>query len=353
MENEVLENEVLDFQRDRALDWLRNNVKKSDEATPLDEDVDQLIRKVANLQDGKLYGFVTLPKNQEINGNSSAKPKSTQPNDLTDSESIEIKALQSTFVKAKAVAANYLYENEKIAIRSGTAIKIKDVKQDINQHLWIKIPNGNEGLIYGPHWDIPRSPKSNEVKLPVPYFNQRDNWEKFHGAGGRQCCLTAHCMAADYLLNREITFKAKDKGYKEPEDLYGEILFKYGDTTSPEAHTPALKEFEITSYFTRTGSIKDLLLCLDKGVPVPLGVAYKAGGHYVCAVGYKTDGVYIHDPFGIRIGMTDNYENASGDYDVVTWDWLQAKWVDIGNEAGWMRIITAVHGKETGVPRGL
>ena len=46
-----------------------------------------------------------------------------------------------------------------------------------------------------------------------------------------------------------------------------------------------------TSYFTRTGSIKDLLLCLDKGVPVPLGVAYKAGGHYVCAVGYKSDGV--------------------------------------------------------------
>lgn len=348
-----MENEVLDFQRERALDWLRNNIKKSDEATPLDEEIDQLIRKVANLHDGKLYGFVTLPKSQEVNGNSSATPTSTPANNTTASNLIEIKALQSTYIKAKAVAANYLNENEKVAIKAGTAIKVKDVKQDINQHLWIKIPNDNEGLIYGPHWEIPQSHKANEVKLPVPYFNQRDNWDKYHGAGGRQCCLTSHCMAADFLLNREITFKAKDKGYKEPEDLYGEILVKYGDTTSPEAHTPALKDFGITSYFTRTGSIKDLLLCLDKGVPVPLGVAYKAGGHYVCAVGYKTDGVYIHDPFGIRIGMTDNYENASGAYDVVTWDWLQAKWVDMGNEAGWMRIITAVHGKETGVPGGL
>ena len=82
-------------------------------------------------------------------------------------------------------------------------------------------------------------------------------------------------------------------------------------------------------------------------------MAYKASGHYVCAVGYRSDGVYVHDPFGIRIGQTDNYENAAGDYDFVTWDWLQAKWVDQGNEAGWMRVITAVKGQSTGLPSNL
>jgi hypothetical protein len=96
-----------------------------------------------------------------------------------------------------------------------------------------------------------------------------------------------------------------------------------------------------------------LVLCIDKGGPVPMGVAYNASGHYICAVGHRSDGVYIHDPYGVRMGLSDNYENTSGAYDFVTWDWLQAKWVDQGAEAGWMRVITAVNGKLTGVPRGL
>jgi hypothetical protein len=337
----MLNDNILDYKRDRALDWLRKKIDESDEPDQLDQELDALIRKVAHLQNGALYGFVKLPENGNANGNQST---------VKDSQ---IKALQNTYIKSKAVAANYLYDNEKIAIKAGMLLDIETVKQDINQHLWIKIPNGKEGLIYGPHWELPTNAKNNEVKLKVPYFSQRDNWDKYHGPGGRQCCLTAHCMAADFLLNREITLKAKDKEYKEPEDLYGEILRKYGDTTEPEAHTPTLQHFGVESYFTRTGSIKDLLLCLDKGVPVPMGVAYKAGGHYICAVGHKSDGVYIHDPFGIRIGMTDNYENASGAYDFVTWDWLQAKWVDQGSEAGWMRVITQVKGKSTDIPGGL
>lgn len=333
--------EVLEYQRDRALDWLRQRIQESDSPDNLDQQLDSLIRHVAGLQEGQLYGFVRLPH---------AEATTVADSNLQPSQ---IRSLRETFIKIKPIASNYLLEEERVQIQGGLVLNVADLKQDRHQHHWIKLANGRQGYIYTPHWEFSEPDKKKEIKLAVPYFNQRDNWDKYHGPGGRQCNLTSHAMAADYLLQGEIAKKAKAKNYVEAEDLYGEVLAKYGDTTDPQAHTPALKDFGLDSYFSYTGSIKDLLLCLDKGIPIPLGVAYKASGHYVCAVGYRSDGVYVHDPFGIRIGQTDNYENAAGDYDFVTWDWLQAKWVDQGNEAGWMRVITAVKGQSTGLPSNL
>lgn len=266
---------------------------------------------------------------------------------------VKIEATVGTWIKSKPVSSSDLTKAEKHWVEPGFDLDCEKVVAEKNQHHWIKLTaekGGRQGYIYSPHWKLP---KPSEVKLNVKYASQRDNWTAYHGSGLRQCNLTVHCMAADYLLKGDITTKAKSKGYLEAEDLYGEVLARFGDTIDPQAHTPALKAFNIESYFTYTGSIKDLVLCLDAGVPVPLGVAYKASGHYVCAVGYKSSGVYIHDPFGVRLGLSDEYENISGAYDFVTWDWLQAKWVDQGNEAGWMRVITVANGKATGVPRGL
>ena len=53
------------------------------------------------------------------------------------------------------------------------------------------------------------------------------------------------------------------------------------------------------------------------------------------------------------MGLTDNYDPSPGNFDFVTWDWLQAKWVDQGSEAGWMRVVTEVKGTPTGIPGGL
>lgn len=256
-----------------------------------------------------------------------------------------------TWIKTQPISSESLLNSEKLLAEQGQTLNCEKIAPDINQHYWVKLTeNGRQGYIYGPHWQLP---KPKEVKLPVRYASQMDNWGRYHGPGSRQCNLTCHSMTGDYLLNGDITKKAKAKGYLEAEDLYGEVLYKYGDTTNPQAHTPALRDFGIESYFTYTGSIKDLVLCLDKGVPVPIGVAYKSSGHYVCAVGHRADGVYIHDPFGTRLGTSDQYDPTPGIYDFCTWDWLKSKWVDQGSEAGWMRVCTAVKGKATGVPAGL
>ncbi len=319
----------LEYKRNKALEWLKSRLT-GQVPSDLDSGLDDLVRKSAGLSDGDLYGFVQKPLGPS-----------------------QIRSKQDTIIKIKPVASNYLLDTEKTEVPKGKIITFKTLYQDKHQHLFLEVSDNKKGYIYGPHFELPDKIQKRDVKLEVPYFYQRDNWTKYHGPGGRQCCLTSHCMAVDYLLKGKITMDAKARGLQEAEDLYGEVLDRYGDTTDPQAHTPALKAFHIDSYFTYTGSIKDLLLCLDQGVPVPLGVAYTASGHYVCAVGHKSDGVYIHDPFGTRMGLTDNYEPTPGKFDFVTWDWLQAKWVDQGSEAGWMRVITSVEGNPTGVPGNL
>lgn len=334
-----MNNKILEYQRGRALEWLETKIKTQTQADQLDQEIDALIRRVAGLETGQLYGFVQLPEN--------VKPQREAPKEG------HIQASRDTYIKIKPIASNYLKETEKLKVAGGTVLKVASTRRDKHQHCYIQLSNGREGYIYQPHWILPNAQQNKEVKLQVPYFYQRDNWDKYHGPGSRQCNATTHCMAAEYLLKGEIGRKAQAKGYHEPEDYYGEVLYKYGDTTDPQAHTPTYRDFGLESYFTYTASIKDLLLCLDKGIPVPIGVAYKASGHYVCAVGHKSDGVYIHDPFGTRMGQTDNYDPAKGEYDFVSWDWLQAKWVDQGSEAGWMRVVTAVKGMSTGIPGDL
>lgn len=271
-----------------------------------------------------------------------------------------ITANSDTLIKKKAVASNYLTAAEKVVVPKGHKLGVLICKYDSNQHLYIKLTTGNEGYIYRPHWDLgesleaPKNGKFNDKgQLSVPYCNQNDNWDKFHGPGYRQCNLTSNTMMALALKPGFLEALYTSKGYKEPEDALGEIVAKYGDTTDHVAIGGGLAEIGIKSYFTYSASTKDLCLALDKGIPVVMGVAYKASGHMILAVGYNKDGVWIHDPFGVRIGMTDNYENASGKYDFVTYDWIQAKWLDMGNEAGWARFVTHVDDVATGVPSGL
>lgn len=324
---------LIDYQRRKSLEWLNNYIQEieSNELSKFDADLDALVRSVAGLDSGKTYGYVT-------------------PTEAGTS----ITALQNTALKAKPIASNYLTPEEKILAGKNAVFMISDAIDVGEDHFKITISSSdNEWFIYHPHWSGLKAPAPvfgnsslpASGKMDVPYFYQRDNWEKYHGPGGRQCNLTSHCMAAEYLLNGFIGAEAKKEGLVEPEDLYGKVLAKYGDTTDPNAHTPALKEFDIESYFSYSGSIADLVKLLKMGIPVPLGVSYKASGHYVCAVGVRPekDGIFIHDPFGTRMGTSDNYDPTPGKFDFVSWSWLKAKWVDQGSEAGWMRVITSVN----------
>ncbi len=192
-------------------------------------------------------------------------------------------------------------------------------------------------------------------KLEVPYFSQLDNDTAYHGPGYRQCNLTSCSMFLAYL-RPELVEKAKSEGYREFESMYGKILDKYGDTTDHQANTRALQYFEVDTYFSYTLSIEDLILCLQAGYPVVMGMAYKGSGHMVVATGFDLDKqkIFIHDPYGIRDGAGNTYQvGVKAAYDPYSLDLLKQIWVDQGKEAGWGRVTVSVKGKSTGLPQNL
>ena len=159
--NNLLEKEILEYQRGRALDWLKNTVKERKDVDPLDQEIDTLIRKVAGLESGRLYGFVQIPE-QYLDQKDTLK-------------SNQIKAVHETFIKFKPIASNYLKAEEKHKIPVGKILEIESIRHDKHQHLCITLPNGRQGYIYESHWQLPKVVKAKEVKLDVPYFYQRDN----------------------------------------------------------------------------------------------------------------------------------------------------------------------------------
>ena len=189
------------------------------------------------------------------------------------------------------------------------------------------------------------------VKLDVPYFSQIDNSQDKFGGGFRQCNVTSNAMLADFLLDGELTKKAKELNMKEAEDYYDDFVFKYGDTTNHHAQTEALRDLGIESeWVTWKLSQDDLRRSLDKGIPVVIGVKYKVSGHIVIVVGEDEakGGFLVHDPFGIRQGASDNYQvGKNAAYDLYIYSTLKQIFDPADN--GWGRIVKSVRGVPTGL----
>jgi hypothetical protein len=195
-----------------------------------------------------------------------------------------------------------------------------------------------------------------KIKLDVKYFNQVDNDIRFFGTGHRQCTLTANAIAVEEVLKKykleTLTDRAIRLGLREPECAYGIILNQYGDTIDHGANTAAIRVLGIESYFSVNLNTKHLIKSLQLGIPVPVGLHYKGSGHSVTIVGVDTDEEFfwVHDPYGVRAGISDYYEKIggqSGRYDKYSFGIMRELWETMND--GWGRVFTAVVGKPTGL----
>ncbi|NEQ36959.1 MAG: glycoside hydrolase family protein [Okeania sp. SIO3I5] len=286
----------------------------------------------------------------------------------TTEEKMEVTTVgftSSTWLKSKPIQSSELWDNQKIFVKQEDKIKVTQILPDGQQHTLLTLEHPRLAVdgktylekvyAYTPHLKL-KQPKNERVKkLDVPYFSQLDNDRHFFGAGSRQCNLTS-CAMFLAALKPSLKEESKIKNYKEFESFYGETLVKYGDTTDHEAHTQALKDFGVETYFSYTLSHADLMLCLKAGYPVVLGVAYKSSGHMIVATGFdlNKEQIFMHDPYGIRYGASNNYDiGANGVYDPYSFGTLEQIWLDMGAEAGWGRIPVSVDNKKTGLPYNL
>ncbi|MGK7913668.1 MAG: hypothetical protein AB4050_19610 [Synechococcus sp.] len=86
---------------------------------------------------------------------------------------------------------------------------------------------------------------------------------------------------------------------------------------------------------------------LEKGVPTVIGVRYKKGGHIVLVVGHDPNEEFFwaHDPFGVRQGASNAYDNTkSGAYDKYSYKLMSKIWNFGPDKTGWGRGVTSYPG---------
>jgi len=195
---------------------------------------------------------------------------------------------------------------------------------------------------------VPKTvPKTKDFELDVPHFIQRDNTG---GQGYRECNMTSHAMVVEYLLDGYLSAKAKEKGYREPEDAYAVLMD--GDTTDHAVHTRALRKLGIESYFSYNTDLNELAHTLKQGIPVVMGCDYKGSGHMVVAYGLAEGGVKVLCPFGIRAGSQDWWHRkfsspTEAKPDFFSWELMKKIFTVNSHDDGWARIITSVKGVPT------
>lgn len=274
---------------------------------------------------------------------------------MASSENIIIKFIRPSVLKSSPVPSAVLDSSKKSLVSANSDVVVKDKTEACDQHLKLVLESPvlamdgktylSEAFAYAPHLQTPRRPGKFK-KLPVPYFSQLDNSTLRFGPGSRQCSLTSCAMLLAYLCpklseNIDLTI------YSEFESFYGHILDKYGDTNDHNAHTLALEELGVKTYLSYTLNVEDIIKSIDKNYPVIIGVAYQTLGHIVVATGYDKENklIYVHDPYGVRLGASNNYNiGENGAYDVYTFDLLKEIWAHNSSNTGWGRIIQSVDG---------
>lgn len=310
-----------------------------------------------------IQGAPSSPQQGVAAGGSSVTPGKAG----ADVRPITIKVQVGTFLKSQVLGSQDLAVNEKAYIPEGTVLQAVSAAPDRSQHFKLTLVSPvtaqdgatslSQGFVYEPHIKIEGLKSATLIKLPVVYRRQTDNEAySIFGSGSRQCNLTSNTMLADYLLKGELTRQASDQGLKEAESAYMRILVKFGDTTNHDAQTRALKALGIESYFSHSLSSQDLLLSLQRNIPVVVGFAYKGSGHICLLVGHDPDkkSWLVHDPYGTRHGYSDSYDiGVGGSFDSYSYGTMQQIFWDLGREAGWGRIVTSVKGQPTGLSSGL
>ncbi|MDY6941027.1 MAG: DUF4231 domain-containing protein [Cyanobacteriota bacterium] len=173
-------------------------------------------------------------------------------------------------------------------------------------------------------------PASNgEIKLPVPYFSQRDN-----EIDPYRTCNTSSCaMAAKYL----------GANISGDDDYYQQYVVKYGDTTDHGVQTQALADLGIKSTWNTSLGLEDLDESLASGLPIVVGILHhgpleapSGGGHMIVVIGRTTSGDYIvNDPYG---NLLDGYATEEGGGLTYPRDVMEARWTVDGPKTGWGRL---------------
>ena len=164
--------------------------------------------------------------------------------------------------------------------------------------------------------------------LPVIYMSQRDNYRD----ASRTCFSSSCAMMLKFLKPNSI------KG----DDDYLRTVFSFGDSTNSNAQLSALKHYGLTAKFVTNGSRDLIKKQIDLGKPVPTGFLHHGsvknpvgGGHYLCIIGYNSEGYWVHDPWGNCNLIDGTYDSTNGKKLHYSYKNFEPRWLVEGPKSGW------------------
>lgn len=178
----------------------------------------------------------------------------------------------------------------------------------------LQIPGGNSSTKQNP--------------LPVIYMSQRDNYRD----ASRTCFSSSCAMMLKFLKPNSI----------KNDDDYVRTVFSFGDSTDSNIQRVALKHYGVTAKFTTQGSRDLVKKQIDAGIPVPVGFLHhgnvknpQGGGHWLCIIGYNSEGYWVHDPWGNCDLTSGTYNSTNGKKLHYSYKNFEPRWLIEGPKSGW------------------
>jgi lysozyme len=253
-----------------------------------------------------------------------------------------------TLLKKEPVQSFELSAKDRVEVRKGKSYTVVD-SVDQGSHIRVKLDHGaGTWYIYKPHWDIKvpgtqeESTSGDVILLNVPYFTQLDS-RTSHGT--RMCFSSTCAMAAEFLKPGCLSPVVDNV-----DDYYmTKYVFKYGDTTNPNAQVSALGDLGIHAVFKNKLSREDVISQLKKGYPVPVGYLHKGyvssptgSGHWCLIVGIDLANkqYIVNDPWGdcdlVHGGMLGSQNGYRVRYSFKN---FEPRWMVEGDKTGWGLIL--------------
>jgi GH24 family phage-related lysozyme (muramidase) len=266
----------------------------------------------------------------------------------------QIIALRPTVLKKEPVQSYQLTYNQRKEVPQGKGYQIISIVNE-GTHSKVTLDYGaGVWYIYNPHWELTpvngvvEAPSASSRVLKVKYFSQRDS-ATVHAH--RMCFSSSCAMMADYLNPTAIQVAEQEDDY-----YMKNFVFKYGDTTNPNAQVSALRDLGITAQFRQNLSPQDVIDQIDKGIPVPVGFLHhgpvnapRGGGHWIVIIGYDLNSKQwiVHDPYGeLDVVGGGYYGSTNGANQRYTFRNFNRRW-EVNNDGtsapgkGWGIIATA------------
>jgi hypothetical protein len=174
--------------------------------------------------------------------------------------------------------------------------------------------------------------------LQVRYFSQRDS-QTDHAM--RMCFSSSCAMLLETLKPGTL------KGPNGDDAYLGRVL-RYGDTTDAASQLKALAFYGVKADFVQNADWPKIEGQIDRRIPVPIGILHKGavsapigGGHWICAIGYDSNAITVHDPFGDLDLVNGGYLSTKGASLRYSRRNLGPRWMVEGPGTGWAIIASA------------